>query len=402
MDAPMHEQGMGALPVLLFVTGLVCASGFSLILRTLSDEKAYRYWVASLWIGLFSIMVVMFFPVHRPFPVLLAGHLALAASQVLLVAGVLHYCGRRVNALILIAPACLYIVLQVILYLYGYRLLPRIALYGFAVAVWDIWVIGLLLPGTRGGDIYGRRIAIIVIAGHALMHLLEVLYLLPAFSWRRPQGLADSVAIYYISIVMTLAKCFALLAMVVEKLINELRRAAEIDGMTGLLNRSALISRGAEGLAGARAKDLPFGALFIDIDHFKSINDDRGHHVGDQILKWFSSALKDVVHGKQDLCGRYGGEEFVCFLPGSDVLSCMTLGNRLRLHLASHPANAAAEGLDVTVSIGVAMDDGHSDLIRLIKLADTALYAAKNTGRDRVVLAEDQEPGIPKRRAGRC
>mgnify|MGYP004702137379 CR=1 FL=1 len=398
----MHEQGMAALPVLLFITGLVCASGFSLILRTLSDEKAYRYWVVSLWIGLFSIMVVMFFPVHRPFPVLLAGHLALAASQVLLVAGVLHYCGRRVNPLILVMPACLYIAMQVVMYLHGYRLLPRIALYGIAVAIWDIWVIGLLLSGTRGGDAYGRRIAIIVIAGHAVMHLLEVLYLLPAFSLPRPQGLADSVASYYSAIVMTLAKCFALLARVVEQLINDWRRAAEIDGMTGLFNRSALINRGGEQLAGARSKDLPFGILFIDIDHFKSINDDRGHHVGDQILKWFSSALKAMVRGHEDLCGRYGGEEFVCFLPGSDAAACMALGNHLRVHLARHPAGAAAEGLGVTVSIGIAMDDGHSDLIRLIKLADTALYAAKNTGRDRVVLAEDQEPGIPKRRAGRC
>jgi diguanylate cyclase (GGDEF)-like protein len=163
-----------------------------------------------------------------------------------------------------------------------------------------------------------------------------------------------------------------------------LEELGRIDGLTGIHNRrhmdEALRARVA---AVRRHYGEPAGALLVDIDHFKAVNDTWGHSVGDDVLRCVAGTLSASVRSDDDV-GRWGGEEFLVLLPATDATGVATLAARLRAAVAESEPHA---GLHVTVSIGGAVTfDG--DAQALIDAADRALYAAKNAGRDRVVIDE--------------
>jgi len=168
------------------------------------------------------------------------------------------------------------------------------------------------------------------------------------------------------------------------------RRQAAVDPLTGLLNRGSLSDLISDKvISGER-----FAILFVDIDHFKSINDRFGHATGDLVLRQVADYLKDGMRAG-DCCGRYGGEEFVVL--ASDVSSdrAQRLAERHRLAIASLSPPDLAFATPVTVSIGVAVftAEGGETSEELLERADAALYTAKSTGRNRVVVAH--EPHSP-------
>ena len=129
----------------------------------------------------------------------------------------------------------------------------------------------------------------------------------------------------------------------------------------------------------------PAAILLIDLDHFKIVNDTHGHLAGDEVLKEVAEILVRELRG-YDAVGRYGGEEFIALLPGVSGLAAAGIGERLRERISSNNSNA---GITVTASIGVAasVSGAGPSLEDVIGAADTALYEAKATGRDRVCLA---------------
>ena len=163
---------------------------------------------------------------------------------------------------------------------------------------------------------------------------------------------------------------------------DNLRRDARIDPLTGVLNRRALESSVRDRIS----SEERFGVLFLDVDHFKSVNDKYGHYVGDQVLKAAAGALKKGIR-PGDLLGRYGGEEFMILVAGAGPESARLVAKRLR------EAVFALEQIEggperVTISIGVAVFDPRQkqeSYTELIKRADQALYAAKGAGRNCVV-----------------
>lgn len=151
------------------------------------------------------------------------------------------------------------------------------------------------------------------------------------------------------------------------------------DPLTGLLNRRALD----EAMEKMEGDNRPFALLLIDIDRFKSVNDRHGHSAGDEVLRSVARTLEETV-GNRDLCGRYGGEEFVVLLPGRNLPETYEMAERLRLAVAAHE-NALR--IPVTLSIGGAISPLQSTRIDdLFELADRALYRAKESGRNRVVV----------------
>ena len=131
----------------------------------------------------------------------------------------------------------------------------------------------------------------------------------------------------------------------------------------------------------------PVGALLIDLDHFKHINDSFGHDVGDEVLREFAVRLATNVRAV-DLPCRYGGEEFVVIMPETSLASAERIAERIRLHVAGSPFRVAGgkELLSVTISIGVAATLGEADTPEaLLKRADAAVYEAKSAGRNKVV-----------------
>ena len=172
---------------------------------------------------------------------------------------------------------------------------------------------------------------------------------------------------------------------------DELKRLAATDILTGLLNRRACSSVIEQELA--RRKRLPSSEpcalLMMDLDSFKSINDHYGHAVGDQALAHFSRLIK-TTQRQPDIAGRWGGEEFVMLLPGTDLIGAKTYAERLRSLLSASPIMAHGVPVKLTVSIGVALlDPADSDSDAALVRADGAMYRAKSEGRNRVVSEQD-------------
>ncbi len=176
---------------------------------------------------------------------------------------------------------------------------------------------------------------------------------------------------------------------------NDAERLARTDGLTGLLNRRAFFEVGQTLLAGARRDDRPFAVVMMDIDHFKDVNDDHGHAMGDTALV----AIADVIRAtkrESDVAGRVGGEEFAVVLPNTDPSEARKFAERLRHAIRSHTIEEGDVVLKLTASLGVTdftPDDLALDAV--IQRADAALYRAKADGRDCTVMAvrSKSDPG---------
>lgn len=169
--------------------------------------------------------------------------------------------------------------------------------------------------------------------------------------------------------------------------LSDAEKRAQTDPLTGVLNRRSLVERLEAACLRARARGLPIALLFIDLDHFKEINDSHGHPAGDACLR----AIIDPIHAElrqSDVIGRYGGEEFVVILSSADASAAQPIAERIRNRVAEIRVEGFGEPIRLTCSIGVATSDtlgvwGE----HLIARADAAVYDAKRSGRNRVQIA---------------
>ncbi len=169
----------------------------------------------------------------------------------------------------------------------------------------------------------------------------------------------------------------------------DLQRLANLDYLTGCLNRRAFARDAELAFAAAMSKRGSFATMMIDIDHFKSINDRFGHAVGDRVIKAVAALLMSTAR-ESDFVGRYGGEEFCIALPDTGVTAATTIGHRIREAIETEVTNSVNDiaGLRVTVSVGVCtIDKSHTTLQSMVQAADEALYEAKQSGRNRVRVA---------------
>jgi len=167
----------------------------------------------------------------------------------------------------------------------------------------------------------------------------------------------------------------------------ELRKRVGTDLLTGLYNRRFLDELGQREISKARREHQPLTAAFIDADKFKTINDTYGHPAGDAVLRGLGPAIRKALRGT-DLLGRYGGEELVVLLPGTTLAQSAPVLERLRLEIAAMEI-AELKGRQVTASIGAAqLLPSDDDMGTLLARADAALYRAKESGRNRVELAQ--------------
>jgi len=178
--------------------------------------------------------------------------------------------------------------------------------------------------------------------------------------------------------------------------LQEARRAAATDALTGLPNRRAFEEGLAEALAEAEAAHAPLCLLLFDIDHFKAVNDRHGHPAGDAVLRGVADALREWAR-PQDGVARVGGEEFAAILPATPRETAAGLAEALRRAVARGGVVLGPEALrlSVTISLGVAQRQPGEAGPALLGRADAALYDAKRQGRDRVVLdaAPRSKPG---------
>jgi diguanylate cyclase (GGDEF)-like protein len=187
-----------------------------------------------------------------------------------------------------------------------------------------------------------------------------------------------------------------------KELENRLETLAIEDSLTGLANRRRFDQSLAEEWARAYRERSCLALLMIDVDHFKSYNDEYGHPAGDECLRGVAKILASEAHRTSDLAVRYGGEEFAMLLPNTDAAGCARIGERIRLAVraarlihASNPGSGC-----VTVSVGGAVCrpalERTAGTASLIDAADRALYAAKQDGRDRIVMSGEVASLLPK------
>ncbi|MFH1034674.1 MAG: GGDEF domain-containing protein [Pseudomonadota bacterium] len=165
---------------------------------------------------------------------------------------------------------------------------------------------------------------------------------------------------------------------------DDLRRLALKDHLTSTYNYMHFRQLARRELNLARRHDRPLGLLFLDLDHFKSVNDTWGHEAGDLALKAVAAVLSSRIR-RTDILGRVGGEEFALVLPETDLRQSLRLAEDLRRGIASSPVDYDSRQIELTVSIGVTArlaEDG--DLETMLRRADQAMYRAKQQGRNRI------------------
>lgn len=171
------------------------------------------------------------------------------------------------------------------------------------------------------------------------------------------------------------------------RLFHETQTQALTDALTGIYNRRGLFQTGEFEFQRARRINRPFSILMFDIDHFKQINDTHGHGVGDEILRHLAQRCSRSSRSTDIVC-RYGGEEFIILLPETNLEAARLIGERLRKSIMRETFQTDAGKLHIHISIGVTEAHKQDTLTSLIERADSALYQAKDGGRNRVITVE--------------
>ena len=237
----------------------------------------------------------------------------------------------------------------------------------------------LILPPVRATAAPGTRLCSLVLGREAVCNQVTELCLAVLTAFAAAHSALASVVALPLVIVLQRSLRHASLA-----------AAARTDAKTGLLNAGAWQREAAVEVTRAARAQTPLAVAIADIDHFKAVNDTHGHLAGDAVLAAVSAAMRDLLRDC-DLCGRFGGEEFALLLPRTTAAQALEITERIRQGISqlAIPRDGTA-AIRVTISIGVAVpSQAPRTLDDLLAAADHALYQAKRSGRDRVVIYAD-------------
>jgi diguanylate cyclase (GGDEF)-like protein len=258
-------------------------------------------------------------------------------------------------------------------------------------AAWELW-------RGRAEHLPSRFPAIVVFCSFAVFMLLRIPFVAVA---PFPYGAAkmDSMWLGGFNLMVFVHAFFLgllLIALTKERLELQQRNIALVDPLTGLMNRRAFMGHVERNTLRRGLTPESTALLILDLDHFKAVNDQYGHEIGDKVLASFGAVAQACVR-PTDLLYRLGGEEFCCVLPDTDVHAALRVAERIRKAFAGHAyPHTNGQIIPATVSIGIATaDQAGFDLEVLVAAADAALYEAKSRGRNRVVVADPALLGRP-------
>jgi len=377
------------LSLVSLLMGIGASVGFTSLMAVLNTQKVLRIWVASIWINTLGIILIGLRN-HIPdaFSIVLGNGL-LVTGNVLALKGIAQHLGLPMRWR---GPLSLAIVYTgaIAWFTYGTPNLAARLLAGSLQAMAFNFAYAYLLLRYAEPDIRRScRIAGAVLIVNGLFYAARACLPLDPGTQNMMQAGMSAAATYVIGILTTLASYFALLQLITERLVVDLRRAARTDGLTGLLNRSAIVAEGRAALEHCLERGQPFALLIFDLDYFKQINDRWGHDAGDAVLRHVTQMLREAIQWPGYLASRYGGEEFVVALPGATLVQGLEAAERLRHALAHSHARVGTQNIPVTASIGVAIARRGTRFEHLVRLADQAMYRTKFDGRNGVSSAED-------------
>lgn len=374
--------------VLGFLLCLGIAMGFSLLLLVLRRQPALRLWTVSLWLLSVSLTLIALRPYLPQVSGILASNVAVALSGVLMLYGVARHLGHRLPAWKPVALSIIYLGAIAFFLLVHPSLVIRLDVFSVFAVLLNGWMTWMLLRHAPPAQRTSCRLAAAVFGAQTLLYLVRLfLPVAPDAGEDIMRAGSPVFATYLAGLILELARCFALVLLLVERMLVDLQRLARTDVLTGLLNRGAVLADAASLLQAARRTTRPLALLLLDVDHFKQINDRWGHLTGDAVLRHVADVLAGCVADREHLLGRYGGEEFILLLPGTEAAQALQCADHIRGALRGSPARVDGMQVVVTASIGLAIDTGREDMARLLGDADTALYRAKAEGRDRTISA---------------
>jgi diguanylate cyclase (GGDEF)-like protein len=254
----------------------------------------------------------------------------------------------------------------------------------------DLILLDIMMPGMDGYEVCRR------IKNDSGLSHIPVIFVTASTGLEEQKRGFDLGAVDYIAKPFMMPIIFARIKVHIrlKQKSDLLEKLAMLDGLTDIPNRRGLDQTLSKEWLRARRAHSYLSVCMIDIDYFKAFNDFYGHGVGDDCLRKVASAIKQSLKRPADFVGRYGGEEFMVILPDSNESSALQVAESIRANITSmnveHEQSPIAS--NVTVSIGVAsqcIDDKSEQENAIVMTADSALYAAKSQGRNKVVLAKD-------------
>lgn len=391
------------LTIISLLMGIGASVGFTSLLAVLNTQKVLRIWVASIWVNTVAITLIGLRNYIPDVLSIVVGNGLLITGNVLTLKGIAQHVGAALRwrwpcsfALVYTGAIAWFAYVTPNL---GARLLAgslQAMAFNFAYAY-------LLLRYGEPDIRKSCRIAAVVLIASGLFYLARAFMpLAPAAGQNIMTGGLPVAATYTIGILTTLASYFALLQLITERLVVDLRRAARTDGLTGLLNRSAIVAEGRAALERCLERGQQFALMIFDLDHFKQINDRWGHDAGDAVLRHVTQRLRDAIQWPGHLASRYGGEEFVVALPGASLEQGLAAAERLRHALAHSHAKVGSQPIPVTASIGVAVARPGTRFEHLVRQADHAMYRTKFDGRNGVSAADEHHVRMAEAGDTRC
>lgn len=258
--------------------------------------------------------------------------------------------------------------------------------YAFRVAIFtamnaSLYLAQLLFLLRHGGRNFPVRMVEVVLLAHLVVLVLRFGSVLAGHAGSNLMEPSFFQSLYVGAYTLTvLLLPIGAILMATDRLRTELEYLATHDPLTQVLNRRALLQRCDEEMARSKRHGHGPAIMMIDLDHFKTLNDTQGHQHGDAVLVHFAERVRSVLR-KPDQFGRYGGEEFLVLLPGTDAHAALQVARRI------HEALAVGHLLDCRVSIGVTHWNGPSDTLdAMLSRADAALYQAKRQGRNQTCV----------------
>ena len=241
---------------------------------------------------------------------------------------------------------------------------------------------------------FSRRIAALISAPFIFVGVTMVLrlvqigldYQVPQMPSANAAGEASFATFLWVMLFLMLVINLTLGALLVIRLLLRIRKLAERDHLTGCWNRGSLEARLQVEYDRNRRSGEHLSCVFLDVDHFKKVNDGRGHQAGDAALLHTAKLLVEQLR-EMDTVGRYGGEEFVVLLPGTHLTGAREVAEKLRKALEANPVRFKDDTFSITASFGVASLTGNESQEGFLQRADAAMYQAKQSGRNRVETA---------------
>jgi diguanylate cyclase (GGDEF)-like protein len=395
------------IPTLVIVSIFVMAIlGLLLLLVWVQDRsiQALAWWGAAYLIaGLSIAMLSGLLPMNQAVSLDIASALLFAACGMSW-SGARLFDGKEVRPFAMFAGALIWLIACLIpefeASAIGRMIISSLVVSNYTlITAFELW-------GSRSEKLVTRWPAMIVLALHGLVFPAQI----PLTMWQ-PEGrelaFASSgwIAVLALeTLLYVIASAFIVLAMVKERNEKVHKTAATIDPLTGIANRRAVIGDGNRLIRSVARPGRPVAALMFDLDHFKKINDRFGHATGDSALIVFASVAKANLRST-DIVGRLGGEEFAAVLPNMNADEALAAADRVRRAFVEAAKEIDGHPVMGTLSAGIAITtDAATTVDALLARADEALYAAKEGGRNRVVVAGEaaraDEPVAPPVAAG--